>query len=295
MQILTKEQKEAATKLFDEWREDHRRNKLDRRAGKRLGSHPFAVVDAEGNVVHSDRAAACLSSLYRNNLKSKSPVLFHMLMLEEFMSGNGYAKDDYILRYVEWSCRNQLLKPFILRHTRAERLKFGVPIALEGVPRNLPLLASTHIRYMWDGHNTKFITNIPNIREMFPRLKWSEVFVLATCLSSVTSNDIQVRLTSDAHSAFGSRSSLKAIQDYSQQRFNHKKMDSEKLLLVSPNRGLGIEFMFSRYSEGASFNDHIQKILKEKKILARNDWGGAFIKKKNLNTVVALIVKELRK
>lgn len=295
MQILTEAQKTAATALFDQWREDHRRSMVDRGNGKRLGRHPFAVVDAEGNVVHSDRTAACLFSLYRTNLKSKSPVLFHMLMLEEFLAGKTYAEDDDILRYVEWSVRNQFLKPFILRHTRAERLKFGVPIALEGVPRNLPLLASTHIRYMWDGHNSMFIPNIPKIREMFPRLKWSEVFVLAACLSSVTSNDIQVRLTSDAHSAFGSGSGLKAIQDYSQQRFDHNKMDDKKLDLNAPTRGLGIEFMFSNYSEGSSFNDHIQKVLKESKLLTEKNWGVSFIKKENLNTVVALIVKELRK
>lgn len=291
-QVLTQAQKDTATKLFAEWRETQQKKKKTG-DGWWMGQVPYCIVDADGDVVMADQGAACLSSLYHTNMGTNNPVLFQMVMLKEDQRNVPYASDEDTLRYVDWACHSSFLQRYILKHTKAERLQFGVPIALMGVPRNLPLLASTHIRYMWDGHNSKFTSNIPRIRKMFPRLTWAEVFVLSVCLSDITGHNIQLRLTSDAHSAFGSSSKMEAIKDYARQKFDHQKMDKIKLDTTLPSRGLGIECMFSKYCDGEQFNSVVVRNVKEQfPNVAR--WGDYAFEKKHLKKVVSIILKELR-
>lgn len=292
-QVLTQAQKDAATKLFAVWRESHQ-SRRETGKGRWMGQVPYCVVDADGDAVMPEQGAACLSSLYHTNMGTNNPVLFQMVMLEEDQRPNvPYAPDNDILRYVDWACHSNFLQRYILKHTKAERLEFGVPIALMGVPRNLPLLASTHIRYMWDGHNSKFICNIPRIRKMFPRLTWAEVFVLSVCLTDIAGNQIKIRLTSEAHSAFGSGSKMGAIKDYARQTFDHGKMDKTKLDTTFPKRGIGIEGMFSHYCNGETFNDVILLKVKEQ-FPDVGRWGNYAFDKKHLKKVVSIILKELR-
>lgn len=285
-QVLTAVQKKVAKELFDDWRKDAKESRCSLR-------QPFAVIDADGKIILKDRHAVCLSYLYSNNLTGNNPVLFQMIVTKDI--NIRVADEEDVMGYTNWAVKSQMCKPYILKHTKKERMQFGIPIALVGVPQNAPLLVSTHVRYMWDTHNSMFNCNIPKIRKMFPALTWAEVFVLSVCMTDISKNEIYFRLTSDAHSAFGSSTPFKAVKDYARQCFNHKKMDSKSLNLSKPTRGEGIEAMFSTYADGVGFNKFIQDCLTVVKIPIMAQWGSFSFNPKYFEDVVKVIIKELRK
>lgn len=130
---------------------------------------------------------------------------------------------------------------------------------------------------------------------MFPSITWAEVFVLSVCMTDITKESIYFRLTSDAHSAFGSGTPFKAIKDYARQCFNHKQMDSKRLDLPRPSRGRGIERMFSSYYDVPQFNRFIKDCLVAAKISISDQWGSVIFNSAYLEDVVRVIIKELRK
>ena len=285
-QVLTKVQKQVAKDLFDDWKSDAKKVGVTLR-------QPFAVIDADGKIILEDRKAMCLSDLYSNNLTGNNPVLFQMIVTKDI--NIRVADEGDVMGYTNWAVKSQMCKPYILKHTKKERMQFGIPIALVDVPQNAPLLVSTHVRYMWDTHNSMFNCNIPKIRKMFPSLTWAEVFVLSVCMTDISKKEIYFRLTSDTHSAFGSSTPFKAVKDYARQCFNHKKMDSKSLNLYSPTRGKGIGTMFSSYVDGRDFNRLIQDCLTVVKIPIMSQWGSCSFNSEYLKDVVKIIIKELRK
>jgi hypothetical protein len=238
-QRVTKKQKEAAISLFDQWRQTG------------VGQQPYAVIDSKGEVVAQDRGAVCLGGLYHPYEKQedkKGLVLFQMLITKHLDGCSGRERltcsDEDIISYVDNAVRNPLLKPWICKHTKAERLKFGIPIALEDVPCNAPLLTSTWVRFMWDRHNNSWNINVPIIKALRPRWKWAKVVVAAHCLSDLTKDEIRLNVPDVGHGLYG-EATLRAIQDIVDGCFDFP--DEKPFYFPKPTRGLGIAGMMRAY------------------------------------------------
>jgi hypothetical protein len=281
-QTLTKAQKEAACKLFDEYRADG------------VGQQPYAVIDSKGVVVHKDMSAVCLGGLYAPYKKLKGSgglVLFQMIITKELDSFSGRetltCSDEDIISYVDNAVRNPLLRPWICKHTKAERLKFGIPIALEDVPCNVPLLTSTWVRFMWDRHNNGWNINVPIIKALRPRWKWAKVVVAAHCLSDLTREEIRVQVPSVGHGLYGG-ATLRAIQDIVDGCFEHP--ESGVFNFESPNRGLGIEDMMRKYKpdvKGTTFAFALAQHAFH--IPHTNSYGGRLFHKRYLSELLNVI------
>src|SRR5690606_18572773 len=109
---------------------------------------------------------------YRDVKEFDSPILFQVVVNKDrcYQNGDDRMQFDSAFgsRYLNWIVNSDMLSPYICKHTKEERNYF-IPIALENVPRNAPLLTSTHVRYLWDRHNNNRNINIQVLREKFPR------------------------------------------------------------------------------------------------------------------------------
>jgi hypothetical protein len=283
-QRLTKKQKEAATLLFDKWRKQG------------VGQQPYAVIDSKGNVKYTDKGAVCLGGLYSPYKAGKGGeglVLFQMIITSELDCCRGSVQerlsctDEEIVNYVDNAVRNPLLRPWICKHTKAERLKFGIPIALEDVPTNAPLLISTWVRFMWDRHNNSWNVNIPIVKALKPKWKWAKVVVAAHCLSNLTKGEFYLQVPSTGHGLFG-KASLLAIQDIVDGCFEFP--EAKVFNFDTPSRGLGIEDMMRKYKvdvKDTAFEEALSG--KTRAIPHSKSYGGRLFHKRYLPQILNVI------
>jgi len=281
-QALTKKQKESAIKLFDKYR------------AYGVGQQPYAVIDSTGAVAYKDMGAVCLGGLYTTYKKvegSGGLVLFQMIITKELDSCSGRERltcsDEDIISYVDNAVRNPLLRPWICKHTKAERLKFGIPIALEDVPCNAPLLTSTWVRFMWDRHNNSWNINVPIIKALRPRWKWAKVVVAAHCLSDLTKDEIRLQVPSVGHGLYG-EATLRAIQDIVDGCFEHP--ESITFNFSKPTRGLGIEEMMRKYKpdvNGTTFSSALAQNVSN--VPHTKNWGGRLFQKRHIGDLLNVI------
>jgi hypothetical protein len=188
------------------------------------------VVDRKGKIIHELKNAICLGSLFGKPLGNRCPVLFQVVMTKEYDCAKGDNRiqivDSDIKRYLKATVHSDMCKRYIAKHTAVERMQFGVPIVLFDVPRNAPLLVSTHIRWPWDRHNNKYNSNIFYLKENY-RMTWQEAMFIGSVVDSVPTSfekTFNVYSYSHCHSPFGSGMTLDMVRRYCQRRFPHEKM-----------------------------------------------------------------------
>ena len=176
---------------------------------------------------------------------------------------------NFVSRYLNWIVNSDMLSPYICKHTKEERNYF-IPIALENVPRNAPLLTSTHVRYLWDRHNNSRNINIQVLREKFPRWSWNMVMAVGACFSNLTRPEVAVGTYDGGHDPF-SHVSYVALSQFANKEFDHSRMDRKLFGIKKGERG-SVGGMFCKRNE-TTFQQILWDAIEKKK----NRYGGVMV------------------
>jgi len=208
-QVLTEAQKKASAELWAQ----------SKKSG-RIGQQPWAVIAPDGKILGKDMTAVCLAGLWRINMTQKQveegAVLFQYVITKATDYQTGSEKltvsDENIMRWLRWVVHSTTCKPWILEHTKAERLEMGVPITLS-CPANIPLLVSTYVRFCWDRHNNKRSPYVFYFKDNF-KLTWEQAFFLGSCVAYIPpdgNEGFAIKSYSDGHSPFGDEITLEWV------------------------------------------------------------------------------------
>lgn len=204
----------------------------------RIGQQPSFVIYDDGKVAAKDLRAICLGWFFRVDIdKTRNPILCQMVVTPERCQTDEKVqfKDKFIYDYLDWSVKSKMLSPYICRHRKEER-KWFVPIALVDVPRNAPLLVSTHVRYLWDRHNNSRSINVKIIKDHFPDWSWEMVMAVSCCFSNLHWDEVVLGTYNGGHDPFG-HASVDRFSAYARGEFDHKWMDKERHILGAEKWG----------------------------------------------------------
>lgn len=244
---------------------------------KTNGPQPFCVVDNLGNIILEEKNAICLGPLFRTDWvaeKNSEPILFQTVVGAEHK--DSLCSDDFIHSHLAWIVKDPLLAPFIPNHSAQTRRECGVPIQLVGVPRDVPLVASTHIRFPWDtSHNRTVIRFYSALRRKFPRWKWKCCFLIANLIGrdyEPLNKRTHSRPFSGVHSPFSDRITLEIARMYLYSPFKLWKKEIKFNLFGNRARG-SVEDMFSERPKGNTpIIEVLDKILPSFPSYEKSEW-----------------------
>jgi hypothetical protein len=265
-------------------------------AEKRIGQQPGFVMYDDGTVKASDLGAVCLGWFFRSGPfeEERNPILFQMVVTPNRAKATEekvQSQEKFIHRYLNWAVKSRMLSPYICEHTVEER-KWFVPIAISSVPRNAPLLVSTHVRYLWDRHNNSRNKNVQLIKERFPKWKWEMVMAVACCFTNLDKKEASMGTYSGGHDPFG-HASTQRFSAYARGVFNHKWMDSIKFDLSGEGDRGSISQMFN--PSRTYFQDDMKAAVKKIIPFKEERYGGSYLPNKKAWEAVEIVKTLLEK
>lgn len=264
-------------------------DKLDLR--RRNGKQPWFVLNRDGEELISDYRAVCLAALndqWKTKFSHKGAVLFQVV--NTTMEN---VKQSTISTFLTYMCNNSPVSKYIPRHTSKKRWEVGaVPICLENVPCNLPITASTYVRWMWDSHNTLNTVTYEWLVENMEMTR-AEAFLLANCVdyspAEKNRNSFSLRMWAGIHSPFCNGMSLESVNNFFNKSY---RWDKSKFNTNLPGRGKGIHCMLR---EGGGDIDDLLKEVSSKFIQDNPRWGVPTIPVDEYIPVITTLLNELRK
>ena len=258
-------------------------------AENRIGQQPGFVMYDDGTVKESNLFAICLGWFFGSGpfKEKRNPILFQMVVTPNRAKATAekvQSQEKFIHRYLNCAVKSRMLSPYICEHTVEER-KWFVPIAISNVPRNAPLLVSTHVRYLWDRHNNSRNKNVQLIRERFPKWKWEMAMAVACCFTNLDQEEVGIGTYSGGHDPFG-HASTQRFSAYARGLFNHKWMDSTKFDSGKGDRG-SISQMFN--PSRTYFQDDMKAALKKTIPFKEARYGGSYLPNKKAWEAVEIV------
>lgn len=225
------------------WREDNCSSDYSA-----MGNIPWVVINAEGEVLHSKVSAPCLGSLLSNPSKHpfkmhKSPVVFlHIFPRFELDFGMTRAEID---EYHEYVFSFAPYANYIVHVDDKELSSDFIGIRLRDVPKNIPLMVSTHLRFPWDGYQRNEGEEYHALCREMPDITPGERLILASFLhSSDQSNrnksNFNAGVHTGGHALWGGAAEPHVFKEYLEGEFDPRRYDMNKWVPYAGN-GIGWE------------------------------------------------------
>lgn len=213
-----------------------------------FGEQPVCIVYDDGEIISQDRTAVCASGMFNCELDMKrNPMWWQTVITNERTEGQKgiYIVDDLIFKYLKYITTDSFISRYIPKHSPDIWLTHGVPIRLVDVKRSVPLLCSTHIRDMWDRHNSVQVAAFIYWRKLFPRMRMSKITLLSNILSGMSEGieECSVYLFSGVHALMGKEVSVAQAKNYLLKKDVFDLCNNDKF--IGEDRG-GVAGTFSR-------------------------------------------------
>ena len=261
---------------------------------ERFGEQPFCVVYNDGEIVVENKTAVCASGVFCFDYDMKrQPVLFQTFINEARNFGNPLtAPTKENIKYLTAIVKKSIVSKYILPHSPDIWLTHGIPIRLFDVPQSAPLITSTHVRAMWDRHNSNQVESYLKWRGQFPRISVKKVFLLSNILQGVSFKPDKQRTFSvydGVHAPFGRSISVIQAQNYLLDKDIFKGF--EEPMFTGSKRG-GVYSTFSKRTDKGTVKDLINKIVETlpsyKKANRMDTWLG-----QDTKTLGKLVLEEI--